>query len=268
MTVRKTLIIAALALALGACNNKSSSDDKAAKPGAKPGTGGTATDGTKKVTPPGGGGGEGVKGADPIKDWTLDQATAGLAGDGKKLMAKISTSKGDITCELMPDLAPKTVASFVGLARGVRPWQDPDTQEWVKKPFFDGLAFHRVIPGFMIQGGDPLSRKYSTSEMIGTGSPGYTVDDEFQKKVLFDQPGRLAMAHSQMPDSGGSQFFITDGKTKALDGKYTIFGQCENVDVVHAIAGVPVGPPNEQGGMGPPSRPTQPITMTVEIFKR
>ena len=110
------------------------------------------------------------------KEITLDQATDGL-GKGGKLVAEIVTDLGSIHCELLPDAAPKTVASFVGLARGLRPFEDPATGKWVTRPFFDGLAFHRVIPGFMIQGGDPFSANYQDPR-IGSGGPGYTLPDE------------------------------------------------------------------------------------------
>lgn len=274
----RQILVVVLALGVGACETKPAKDT--AKPGDKTGAGkggdgkggGAGKGGGLSAGAGGGanGAGGGTQGGDPENgQWTLDDATAGLAGDGKKLMAKFATTKGDILCELRPDLAPQTVASFIGLARGLRAWQDPTNGQWVTKPFFDGLAFHRVLPGFMIQGGDPLSRTYSTSERIGTGSPGYRVPDEFQTTVLYDKPGRLAMAHSSEPNSGGSQFFITDGPAKSLNGGYTVFGTCENQDVTHAIASVPVGPPMERGGMDPkPSRPVDAITFTVEIFRR
>ena len=119
---------------------------------------------------------------DPAKGkFTLEQATKGLSGSGP-LTAKIETTLGTFTCELYEKQAPITVANFVGLARGVRPWKDPKTGQWVeKKPFYDGLIFHRVIPGFMIQGGDPLG--------VGTGNPGYRFEDEFSPELKFDKPG-------------------------------------------------------------------------------
>src|SRR5262249_48935514 len=125
---------------------------------------------------------------------TLEQVTAGLPKDGK-LMADFATELGTIHCELLPDAAPQTVTSFVGLARGLKPFLDPATGKWAKRPFFDGLAFHRVIPGFMIQGGDPLSARY-TEAGIGTGGPGYTLPDEIAPNLKFDHPGLLAMANT------------------------------------------------------------------------
>jgi peptidyl-prolyl cis-trans isomerase A (cyclophilin A) len=198
-------------------------------------------------------------GVDPEKgDFTLEEATAGLAGPGT-LMAKISTPKGDLNCELFFDVAPKTVASFVGLARGTRAWQDPKTGAWEKKPYFDGLAFHRVIPGFMIQGGDVLSRDYNNPE-IGSGGPGYRLVNETKPDLKFDKPGRLAMANAG-PDTGGSQFFVTEVPRKSLDGGYTIFGQCDGADVVKQIARVPVDSPDH-------NKPLDAVTMKVEIYRK
>ena len=167
--------------------------------------------------------------------FTLEQATKGLSGPATApLVAVIETSKGKFTCELYDKQAPITVANFVGLARGVRPWQDPKTKQWVtKKPFYDGLIFHRVIPGFMIQGGDPLGS--------GTGNPGYKFEDEFSPDLKFDKPGLLAMANAG-PATNGSQFFITEGTPQHLSGRHTIFGHCDPVALVTEIAGVEKGP--------------------------
>ncbi len=188
---------------------------------------------------------------DPVEGrFTLEQATEGLEGEGK-LVAEITTDLGAITCELFPDKAPGTVASFVGLARGKRPWRDPFTGEWVEgKPFFDGLAFHRVIPSFMIQGGDPLSRDYA-HPAIGTGDPGYKVPDEVSPDLKFDRPGRLAMANAGPgTNSGGSQFFITEVPRPPLD---------DNVDVVKQIARVP---------RNANDKPNTPVTMSVKISRK
>jgi peptidyl-prolyl cis-trans isomerase A (cyclophilin A) len=145
----------------------------------------------------------------------------------------IDTSMGRITCKTFPQIAPNTVDSFVGLAEGTKDWTDPTThQKQHGKRFYDGLTFHRVIPGFMIQGGDPTG--------IGTGDAGYYLKDEISPTLDFSAPGRLAMANSG-PDTNGSQFFITEEPVDQLDGKYTIFGQCDqpSVEVVKAIAQVP-----------------------------
>ena len=153
--------------------------------------------------------------------------------DGQKLYAKLSTSKGDINCELWPDVAPTTVLNFVGLAEGSKEWTDPNTNQKVRKPLYDGTIFHRVIPKFMIQGGDPLGN--------GTGGPGYEFEDETTPDVTFSEPGLLAMANAG-PNTNGSQFFITDrAKPNHLNGKHTIFGKCSNLDVVQSIAEVERG---------------------------
>ncbi len=148
-----------------------------------------------------------------------------LGGEGG-LIAVIETTKGTIRCELYADKTPMTVANFVGLARGLKPYQGRgDTL----KPFYDGLLFHRVIPRFMIQGGDPKGD--------GTGGPGYQFDNEIHPLARHDGPGTLAMANSG-PDTNGSQFYITERAHAQLDDKYTVFGRCKNVEVVRTIARV------------------------------
>src|SRR6185369_15158402 len=127
------------------------------------------------------------------------------------------------------------LANFVGLARGLRPWVDPATSQWVKKPLYDGLTFHRVIPEFMIQGGDPKGN--------GTGNPGYQFEDEFDPSLSMDKPGLLAMANAG-PGTNGSQFFITEKGAPWLTGKHTIFGQCQPLDLEMKIARLPTGPRN------------------------
>ncbi len=192
------------------------------------------------------------------QELSLEQATEGLPKDGK-LTAEITTPQGTIHCTLLPDAAPKTVASFVGLARGLRAFQDPATDKWVKRPFFDGLAFHRVIPNFMIQGGDPLSAKYDDPR-IGMGGPGYTLPDEIAPDLKFDHPGVLAMANTGPgTHSGGSQFFITEKPYPSLNGGYVVFGQCEDPDVVSKIARVQKGAQD---------KPVTPVTMKVVITKK
>jgi peptidyl-prolyl cis-trans isomerase A (cyclophilin A) len=172
---------------------------------------------------------------DPAKGkFTLEEATKGLSGPASApLTAKIETTEGTFTCQLFDKQAPVTVANFVGLARGLRPWKDPKTNQWVKKPFYDGLIFHRVIPGFMIQGGDPLG--------TGTGNPGYRFEDEFSPDLKFDKPGLLAMANAG-PGTNGSQFFITEGMPAHLTGRHTIFGECEPLSLVTKITSVQRGP--------------------------
>jgi peptidyl-prolyl cis-trans isomerase A (cyclophilin A) len=143
------------------------------------------------------------------------------------------TTMGKISCKLFGNEAPVTVKNFVELAEGAKPWTDPATGKVMKnKPLYDGTIFHRVIPNFMIQGGDPLG--------VGTGGPGYKFQDEFVQGLGFDVPGRLAMANSG-PGTNGSQFFITTVPTPHLNGHHTIFGQCDDAGlaVARAIADVP-----------------------------
>lgn len=157
-----------------------------------------------------------------------------IAGDKKLdpgLYAIFNTSQGKITISLFEKEAPKTVANFVELAEGRKEWTDPNSREKVKRPLYNGLIFHRVIPNFMIQGGDPLGS--------GMGGPGYQFEDEFDSGLKFDRPGRLAMANSG-PNTNGSQFFITEGATDHLNNRHTIFGQVyEGQDIVRKIARVP-----------------------------
>jgi peptidyl-prolyl cis-trans isomerase A (cyclophilin A) len=163
-------------------------------------------------------------------------ASAALAQSPRDpgLYATINTSIGDITVKLFEKEAPITVKNFVGLAKGTKAWKDPRTGQMVTRSLYAGTNFHRVIPGFMIQGGDPLDS--------GMGDPGFTIADEFAPDLKFDVPGRLAMANTGAPHTGGSQFFITVAPTPWLDGHHTIFGQViEGQDVVEKIVGVPRG---------------------------
>ncbi len=155
------------------------------------------------------------------------------------MKAVIHTNKGNINVELFPKQAPVTVASFTGLAKGEREWTDPATGNRTSRPLYNGVIFHRVIPGFMIQGGDPLG--------TGTGGPGYAFDDEISADLHFDRPYLLAMANAGIrmgKGTNGSQFFITTDPTPWLDGKHTIFGEVLDDDskkVVDAIATTPTG---------------------------
>ena len=130
--------------------------------------------------------------------------------------ATFKTSLGDIVVKLLPEKAPKTVENFLGLAEGTKEWKDPRSGQMVKKPLYDGTVFHRVIPQFMIQGGDPLG--------TGTGGPGYKFADEIGPDNKFDRPGLLAMANAG-PNTNGSQFFITEVPTPHLNRGHTIFGE-------------------------------------------
>ena len=169
--------------------------------------------------------------------------------------ATLHTNHGDVRVTLFPDHAPKTVKNFTGLATGEKEWTDPQTGAKRSDPFFDGLTFHRIIPGFMIQGGDPVGN--------GTGGPGYTFDDEIHPELTFTKPYLLAMANAgKRGGSGtnGSQFFITVAATTWLQGKHTIFGEVadeESRKVVDAIVGVRTGAMD---------RPVEPVVVeSVEI---
>lgn len=147
----------------------------------------------------------------------------------------LKTTAGDIELKLFPDAAPKTVENFVGLATGSKTWTDPKTGKEVKgKSLYVGTIFHRIIPGFMIQGGDPLGQ--------GIGGPGYRFEDEFKSGKTFDKPGILAMANAG-PNTNGSQFFITVAATPWLNNHHTIFGEVtKGMDVVEKIVNAPRGP--------------------------
>jgi peptidyl-prolyl cis-trans isomerase A (cyclophilin A) len=152
---------------------------------------------------------------------------------GKPLAATIQTTMGDITVELYSKDAPKTVANFVGLASGEKEWTDVRSGQKQARPLYDGTIFHRVIPGFMIQGGDPLGN--------GTGDPGYKFEDELRGGRAFDHTGILAMANSG-PNTNGSQFFITVAPTPWLNNHHTIFGGVtKGYDVVERIVNAPRG---------------------------
>jgi peptidyl-prolyl cis-trans isomerase A (cyclophilin A) len=153
----------------------------------------------------------------------------------EKKFATLHTSLGDIKIELFPLHAPKTVRNFVGLADGSQEWTDLKTGKKTNDPLYNGTIFHRVISGFMIQGGDPLGS--------GRGGPGYQFADEFHPESSFDRPYLLAMANAG-PNTNGSQFFITVAATAWLTNKHTIFGECADQasrDVVDKIASVPTG---------------------------
>jgi peptidyl-prolyl cis-trans isomerase A (cyclophilin A) len=150
------------------------------------------------------------------------------------LTATLTTTQGTVTIRLFPDHAPKTVRNFVELAEGGREWTDPRTGAVTKEKLYDGTIFHRVISGFMIQGGDPLG--------TGTGGPGYRFGDEIHPDLRFDKPYLLAMANAG-PGTNGSQFFITVGSTPWLNGKHTIFGEViGGADVVDKISHVRTAP--------------------------
>ncbi len=165
----------------------------------------------------------------------LAQAPAGAPADKPEpepgLYATINTSMGAITVKLFEKEAPITVRNFTSLVRGTKEFEDPKTKQMVKRPFYTGVTFHRVIPGFMIQTGDPTA--------TGMYSGGYTIADEFAPTLKFDTPGRLGMANSG-PHTGSTQFFITEVPVTHLNGKHTIFGQVtEGQELVGQIGRVP-----------------------------
>lgn len=146
------------------------------------------------------------------------------------MYAEFDTTLGKIKIQLFPEKAPQTVANFVGLTNGTKEFTDGATGKKTKRRFYDGLVFHRVIPEFMIQGGDPKGN--------GTGGPGFTFKDEFHSALKHDREGVLSMANAG-PNTNGSQFFITEKATPWLDGKHSVFGYVvEGIDVVHKIARV------------------------------
>ena len=166
--------------------------------------------------------------------------SAGLATAGEKekpvaepLYATLKTNMGVIVIRLFDDKAPKTVENFVGLATGTKEWTDPRSGQKVKQPLYNGTIFHRVIPGFMIQGGDPLGR--------GTGGPGYRFADEFHAELRHNKAGILSMANAG-PNTNGSQFFITLAPTPHLDNRHSVFGEVvQGQEAVVAIGNAPRG---------------------------
>lgn len=175
----------------------------------------------------------------------------GAIGGSGTLTAVINTTMGTFECALYEQEVPITVANFVGLATGTKTWIHHQTNEPTRSRFYDGLVFHRVIPDFMIQGGDPLGQ--------GVGGPGYRFEDEFDPRLRHDRPGTLSMANSG-PGTNGSQFFITEKATPWLDNRHTVFGHCSNAELVAQMTRVPATPAN---------RPLQDVRIdTVEIVRR
>jgi len=168
------------------------------------------------------------------------------------LLAHFTTSEGKFTARLFEDETPKTVANFTGLADGSKEWTDPRSGRKVKEPYFNGTVFHRVIEGFMIQGGDPLGQ--------GTGGPGYTFADEFHPKLRHSKAGILSMAN-RGPNTNGGQFFITLDATPWLDNKHSVFGEIvDGMDVVKKIGSTATSKPGD--------RPVKPITIESVNIER
>ncbi len=212
-----------LCLSLAACKD---SDKKESTGGTTP----PAAAPTKPSTPPAA---QAPAAAPPAEagsgEWTRKVQA------GQDVYATLETNQGPIVVRLFSKDAPKTVANFVGLATGEKAWTDPKTGQRVEgKPLYDGVIFHRVIPNFMIQGGDPTG--------TGRGDPGYRFEDEFQSGRTFDKPGLLAMANAG-PGTNGSQFFITTSTPNYLNNRHTIFGEVvSGYDVVEKISNVPRDP--------------------------
>ena len=165
--------------------------------------------------------------------------------------AQFETTEGSFTVRLFEKEAPKTVANFVGLAEGTKEWRDPSTGQKKTSPYYDGIIFHRVISGFMIQGGDRLG--------TGTGGPGYNFGDEFHPSLRHSRAGILSMANAG-PNTNGSQFFITLGPTPHLDNRHSVFGEVvEGLDIIKKIGSVPTGSQD---------RPVKPVVMNRVTIKR
>ena len=168
------------------------------------------------------------------------------------MYAHFTTSEGNFTARLFDAETPNTVANFTGLAEGTKEWTDPRTGRKVKQAYYNGTIFHRVIDGFMIQGGDPLGQ--------GTGGPGYTFGDEFNSKLRHSKPGILSMAN-RGPNTNGGQFFITLAPTPWLDDKHSVFGEVvEGMDIVRRIGSAPTSKPGD--------RPTKAITIESVSIER
>ena len=185
----------------------------------------------------------------PVQSESAEDILATIPGEGR-IHLTLETSMGTFNCVLYDDLVPNTVANFVGLATGVKTFIDPDTGEPARRRFYDGLIFHRVIPDFMIQGGDPSGN--------GTGGPGYRFNDEFNAQLRHDRPGIMSMANAGA-NTNGSQFFIIERPTPHLDNRHSVFGLCEEVDLIRQIARVPTGPRD---------LPLEPVTMDNLQFER
>lgn len=196
-----------------------------------------------------------AKPAAPAGDLKLGQNSPtfleGIEGTGQ-LMTTIETSMGNINCELYEKRTPNTIMNFVGLARGLKAFKDPATGQPVKRKFYDGIQFHRVIPNFMIQVGDPTG--------TGTYKPGYSFADEIDPALKHDQGGVLSMANAG-PNTNGSQIFITEVPTPHLDGRHAVFGKCtkDSVEVIKKLARVATGPRN---------KPLEPLKINKVTFKR
>lgn len=173
-----------------------------------------------------------------------DQITKNKKKEKTNMIAVFNTNLGSFKVKLFHDKAPKTVENFVGLAEGTKEWTHPQTGKKEKKPFYDGIIFHRVIPNFMIQSGDPMG--------VGIGGPGYQFADEFHSELKHNKPGILSMANAG-PNTNGSQFFITVAVTSHLDNRHSVFGEViEGMDIVNTISKVKT----DRG-----DKPTEPVVI-------
>jgi peptidyl-prolyl cis-trans isomerase A (cyclophilin A) len=220
---RRLFFVACCTIMLLACDSRQRGENQTAATDDRPPTEapGSATD----LEPD-----DDETGHEPPEPSALDRYLEDIEGDGP-LQVTIDTTRGDIECELFPEQAPITVANFVGLARGLKAFVDHEIGEPISGiPYYDGVEFHRVIPGFLIQTGDRTGQ--------GHGNPGYAIPDEFSEDLRHDQPGMLSMAN-RGPDTGGSQFFITEQAAPHLDDRHTIFGKCESQNIIRSISHVP-----------------------------
>jgi peptidyl-prolyl cis-trans isomerase A (cyclophilin A) len=224
----QSILVSALTTTLGAQTSTTSKpaapQTKPAAPAQKP-TAKPAAPTTKPAAPT-------SKPADATKP-AAPAASAAKYGPGT--YAHFTTTNGNFIVRFFDKDAPRTVENFVGLAEGKKAWTDPKTGRQVRRPYYRNVLFHRIIPNFMIQGGDPTG--------TGFGGPGYNIPDEISPKHRHDRPGIMSMANTGKPNSGGAQFFITVVPYPSLDGKYTIFGEVvEGLDNVIAISKVPRSP--------------------------
>jgi peptidyl-prolyl cis-trans isomerase A (cyclophilin A) len=192
----------------------------------------------------------------PVDTAPADTSKPSAAKHGPGVYAHFTTNHGDFIVKFFDKDAPKTVANFVGLAEGKKPWTDPRTNRQIRRPYYRNVLFHRVIPNFMIQGGDP--------EGTGMGGPGFTFDDEISPNHRHNKPGIVSMAN-RGPNTNGGQFFITVAPYPSLDGKYSIFGEVvEGLDNVVAISKVPTSGPRGD----PPNRPKKDVLISNVRIER
>jgi cyclophilin family peptidyl-prolyl cis-trans isomerase len=240
----KPALIALLVVAAGGCEHKSQRDDNTAGTNPPAGSGLAKSAGgdlkpepiNREPEPPKALPAPAQDLRPPVPE-DLAEYTKDLPGSGAKLLATVETSLGTLHCELYGDKAPMGVANFIGLATGKKTWMDPNSGQLQQgKPYFDGTQCHRVIAGFMMQCGDPTAS--------GMGGPGYKFGNEVGNDLKMD-PGTLAYANADDPSVGrtgtnGSQFFVMEGSKPQLEGKYTIFGKCKELDVVKKVTHTPV----------------------------